>query len=433
MTPVSRLQMAIELLGEILGSDRPADGTLSAFFRARRFVGAKDRKAVAGQVWRVLRHRARLAWALGIEVGNATPPLLVVADLIVHERRSVDAVAGHFTGAKHGPEPLNGYERRCAARAAERANAAPADMPRSARLELPEWLLARFDEAFGDGADEELAALMAEAPLDLRANSLKITRDDLVQRLTEQGLAPAPTALSPLGLRLDGRMALGNEPGFREGLFEVQDEASQVCAALVDAKPGMAVLDLCAGAGGKTLALAAAMANKGRIIACDVAVGRLTRSKLRLRRAGAHNVTLRILETHDPWVRRQQGIFDRVLVDAPCSGTGAWRRNPDARWRLAPETLANLAGTQDSLLDQAAPLVKAGGRLIYATCSLLAEENAERVQAFLARTNDYRAVPVRDVWASALASECPARDDFLTLTPARNGTDGFFVAVLERV
>jgi 16S rRNA (cytosine967-C5)-methyltransferase len=192
-------------------------------------------------------------------------------------------------------------------------------------------------------------------------------------------------------------------------------------------------MDLCAGAGGKTLAMAAAMSNQGRLIACDVSVKRLERAKLRLRRAGVHNATLRVLEPHDKWIKRQAASFDRVVIDAPCSGTGSWRRHPDARWRFTPEALSNLTATQDQLLDQGAGLVKSGGRLVYITCSLLPEENGERISAFLKRNAGFRVVSGPDVWRAVLPEPPPSGDEFLTLTPARTGTDGFFVAILERL
>ncbi len=431
MTPASRLQAAIDAIGEVLGADRPADATIAAYFRGRRYIGAKDRKAIAHQVWRILRTRAKLTWALSAD--HATPRLLVLGDLIAAENKTVNGTAAHFSGEKYEPEPLSAYERKIAARV-EAVDFTKA--PREVQFELPEWLLAKFDKAFGAEADKELAALGQEAPLDLRANVLKINRDDLIAKLTAEELSPQPTPRAPDGVRLDSRINLGTHAGFRDGLFEVQDEASQLCAVLVAAAPGMAVLDLCAGAGGKTLAIAATMQNKGRLVACDVSVPRLERSKLRLRRAGVNNTTLRILEENDKWMRRQAGMFDRVLVDAPCSGTGAWRRNPDARWRLATSNLVNLKATQDGVLDQAAPLVKPGGRLIYATCSLLPEENSERIAQFLARNDAFRVLPVADVWRAQLSplgsGEAPTSEDFLTLTPARHGTDGFFVAILER-
>ncbi len=432
MIPTARIQTSIELLDEVLATDRPADGVMSAYFRARRFIGAKDRRSVSDQIWRVLRYRARLTWALGTDAPSGR--LLVLANLVRGESKSIDAVAGLFSGAKNGPLPLSVNEKRMAERARTKNTD---DAPRPVKFECPDWLLEKIDAAFGDQADKEITALGDEAALDLRVNTLKATRDEVLASLKRENLDAAPTPLSPIGIRLPARIALGAHAGFQSGLFEVQDEASQICAQLVDAQPGKAVVDMCAGAGGKTLAIAGAMANKGRLVACDVSVGRLERSKLRLRRAGVHNATLRIIEEHDKWLKRQAGTFDRVLVDAPCSGTGAWRRNPDARWHLSPENLENLAATQDGLLDQAAALVKSGGRLIYATCSILPEENTERVEAFLARNDKFRAHPVGDLWAQLLGTDAPLTaapgSPFLTLTPARNGTDGFFVAILDRV
>jgi 16S rRNA (cytosine967-C5)-methyltransferase len=428
MTPTARIQAAIELLDEVLESDRPADGVISAYFRNRRFIGGGDRRAISDQIWRVLRHRARLGWAVSTD--HPSGRLLIGANLVRGEGKSVDAVAGLFSGAKNGPSPLAANEKRMIERAATRVFD---EAPREVKLETPYWLLEKLDAAFGADADKELTALGNEAPLDLRVNTLKSTRDAVEALLKEEDRDPQLTPLSPIGVRLAARISLGDHAGFRDGLFEVQDEASQICAQLVDAKPGFAVMDLCAGAGGKTLGMAASMQNKGRLIACDVSVGRLERSKLRLRRAGVHNATLRILEEKDKWMKRQAGTFDRVLVDAPCSGTGAWRRNPDARWHLKPENLESLRATQDSVLDQGAPLVKLGGRLIYATCSILPEENQQRIEAFLGRHAGFRALPIKDVWAQVLSTPCPTSETFLTLTPARNGTDGFFVAVLERV
>lgn len=428
MMPAARIQAAIELLDEVLATDRPADGVLSAYFRTRRFIGAKDRRAVSDQVWRVLRYRARLTWALGTDAPDAR--LLVAANLVRGESKSIDAVAGFFSGAKNAPVPLSVNEKRMV----ERANTQnTGDAPRAIKFECPAWLLEKLDAAFGEDADREILALGQEAALDLRANTLKAARDDVLASLKSEGLDATPTPLSPIGVRLPARIALGAHAGFQNGLFEVQDEAAQICAQLIDARPGQAVIDLCAGAGGKTLAIAASMANKGRLVACDVSVGRLERSKLRLRRAGVHNATLRILEEPDKWLKRQAGTFDHVLVDAPCSGTGAWRRNPDARWHFSPENLENLTATQDQLLDRAARLVKPGGQMIYATCSLLTEENTERVQAFLARSDKFQARPIPEVWQAVFGTPCPSNDPFLTLTPARHGTDGFFVAILNRV
>jgi len=308
-----------------------------------------------------------------------------------------------------------------------------ADQPAWVRGNLPEWLVAELEAAFGAALAEELAALNREAPLDLRVNTLKTDRVGALAALAADGLEAAPTPLSPLGLRLSARATLPATAAFRDGLVEVQDEGSQLAALLVDVRPGQAVCDLCAGAGGKTLALAAAMANQGRLLACDVEATRLRPMAPRLRRAGVDLVETQVIAAEDDgWPTDPTESFDRVLVDAPCSGSGAWRRNPDARWRLDPETLAGFAPVQDRLLRGAARLVRPGGRLVYVTCSLLPRENADRVAAFLAEHGDFRPVPIGEVWPHAVGGAPPADGPFLTLTPARQGTDGFFVAILER-
>jgi 16S rRNA (cytosine967-C5)-methyltransferase len=238
------------------------------------------------------------------------------------------------------------------------------------------------------------------------------------------------------GLRLKRRLSVVAGEAFHDGLIEIQDEGSQLVAALLDARPGMQVMDYCAGAGGKTLAIAAGMDNKGRVVAMDVLETRLDRSAQRLRRAGAHNVERRALDADNrKWLKRQAQAFDRVLVDAPCTGTGTWRRNPDGRWTLSPEDLVELVAKQAAILDAAAGLVKPGGGLLYATCSVLPAENERQVEAFLARHPAFAVVPVADVWRDAMGDEAPAgltSGPYLRLSPLRHGTDGFFAAALVR-
>jgi 16S rRNA (cytosine967-C5)-methyltransferase len=299
-------------------------------------------------------------------------------------------------------------------------------MPDAVRLEMPDWLLpllaARLDTA-------ELAALLQPAPLDLRVNLLRGTREEAAAALAFEGLETAPTPYSPWGLRIEGRRQVTTGPAFRAGLVEIQDEGSQLVAALTGARPGLRVADLCAGAGGKTLALAMMMQNRGQLVACDVSAPRLDAAVRRLRRAGVHNVERHLIEAGDKWAKRRAGSFDRVLVDAPCTGTGTWRRNPDARLRLTEADLAELLPKQAVILDQAATLVRNGGRLVYATCSLLAEENEDQVSAFLTRHAGFALVPLPRAWPGGAP---PNPGEFLSLTPARHGTDGFFAAVLER-
>lgn len=431
MTPSARIQASIELLDGVFETPRPADGVVSAFFRSRRYIGGGDRAAIAERVYAVLRHHARLGWwleGLGMP-GDARAR--VIAWLALGEGQDAAAIARLFSGDRYAPAPLEAAERQAVSALAGQAME-PAEMPEPVRAECPDWAAGPLRRSFGDAFVDEMRALLSPAPLDLRVNELKSDRDEVRSTLRAGGVEARPTDLSPLGLRVDGRPPLAGSPLFRNGVIEVQDEGSQLLALLVDAQPGMQVVDFCAGAGGKALAIAARMRGKGRVVACDVSEGRLIRAKERIRRAGIDNIEPRTLSSErDKWVKRQKGKFDRVLVDAPCSGTGAWRRNPDARWR--DTDLSALTALQENILDSASRLVRPGGRLVYATCSLLAEENEDRVAAFLAAHPDFRAVPVGAVWAGAVGGDCPVDGPYLRLTPARHRTDGFFAAIMERL
>ena len=377
---------------------RPGDAVANDYFRARRFIGSGDRRAVSDRVWRVLRSFRRLSWWLG---DRPTPRLLVAASLLLDGE-----TLGDFTGGKFAPAALAPSEHAALQKLQGRSLDHPS-MPAAIRLEVPDWLAPRIDAG-------ELRALMQPAQLDLRVNLLKATREEAIAALAREGVTATPTPHSPWGLRIEGRRQITTGAAFRAGLVEIQDEGSQLVAALVDARPGQRVADMCAGAGGKTLAMAMTMQNRGQIVACDVSAARLDGAVRRLRRAGVHNVERHLLEAGDKWIKRRAGSFDRVLVDAPCTGIGTWRRNPDARLRLTEADIAELLPKQAAILDQAASLVRIGGRLVYATCSLLAEENEGQVIAFLSRRAAF------------------AQVDTLSLTPARHGTDGFFAAVLER-
>ncbi|WP_142848161.1 RsmB/NOP family class I SAM-dependent RNA methyltransferase [Telmatospirillum sp. J64-1] len=439
MTPAARLQAAIELLAEIAENPRPADGTVSAFFRARRYVGAKDRRAISERVYGVLRRRARLDWWIarvgtpsGGPMEDRDSRLRVLADLALTDKATPEEIQELFAQGPHAPEPLAPGERRFMGALAGKP-LFHAEMPGWVRAEYPEWIEPLLAELFGENIPAEMGAMRDEAPLDLRANTLKATREQAIAALAAEGIEASPTKLSPLGLRLPARVSLMSLKAFRNGLVEVQDEGSQLVALLTGAAPGHAVVDFCAGAGGKTLALAASMKNSGRLVACDVGEGRINRAQERLRRAGVHNVSTRVLSSEsDKWVKRAAQSYDRVLVDAPCTGTGTWRRNPDAKWRLKPETLADLTALQSRILDSAQRLVKPGGRLVYATCSILPAENEERVEAFLAAHPDFRAIPLPQAWTETLGTSCPFPGPWLRLSPLAQGTDGFFAAVLER-
>jgi 16S rRNA (cytosine967-C5)-methyltransferase len=275
-----------------------------------------------------------------------------------------------------------------------------------------------------------MAALAEPAPLDLRVNTLKASREQAQAALAAEGIPTEPTPLSPWGLRIPNRRAVTSGAAFLGGMVEIQDEGSQLVAALVAATPGMRVADWCAGAGGKTLAIAMTMENQGHIVACDVSEKRLEGAVKRLRRAGIHNVERHLTTEGDKWVKRRAESFDRVLVDAPCTGTGTWRRNPDGRLRLSETDLAELEPKQARILDTAARLVRPGGRLIYATCSLLTAENDSQIESFLARHPSFNPLPLSQIWQ--LPAAMPCAGPYLCLTPRQHGTDGFFAAVLER-
>jgi 16S rRNA (cytosine967-C5)-methyltransferase len=434
MTPGARIEAAIGLLAAIDDAKGPADEIVGAYFRRHRFAGVKDRAAIAAHVYGVLRQRAALDWWIAREGGGLVPDARrrMLAALALQGGWSTDAIAAACDGDRFRPPPLDPAERRMIAALAGRAPVGRA-MPAAARGNFPDWLEPHLRAALGRELEREMSTMQDEAQLDLRANLLKTDREAARAALAREGVEVARTPLSPVGLRVFERVPLGPLDAFRNGLVDVQDEGSQVASMLVDAQPGMRVVDFCAGAGGKTLALAASMANRGHLVACDTAAWRLERATERLRRAGASIVQRKLLAgARDPWVKRHARSFDRVLVDAPCTGTGTWRRHPDAKWRLRPADLDELVAVQADILDSAGRLVRPGGRLVYVTCSLLGEENEAQVERFLASHPDFALLPISTVWRQTIGAECPASGAMLRLSPARHGTDGFFVAVMAR-
>ncbi|MBB2163572.1 RsmB/NOP family class I SAM-dependent RNA methyltransferase [Gluconacetobacter sp. 1b LMG 1731] len=429
MTPSARLAAAIDLLSEMEATPRrPADAVANAFFRERRYIGGGDRRAVSERVWTVLRHWRHLGWWLEQAGVPATPRTRLIAAMQLLPRPG-EAPGVLFAGDRYGPAPLTAGEQELAARLRGQALADPA-MPQAVRLEVPDWLLPRLAETFGTALEAEVSALAGEATLDLRVNLLKTTRQEAARLLAEGGIHAEETTLSPWGLRVPGRQPVTATAAFKAGLVEIQDEGSQIVVAAVDARPGMRVLDYCAGAAGKTLGMAMTMENRGHIVACDVSEPRLEGAVRRLRRAGVHNAERHLLVPGDRWARRRAGSFDRVLVDAPCTGTGTWRRNPDARLRLTERDLEELTAKQAEILSTAATLVRPGGRLIYATCSVLREENQDRIASFLASSPQFRRAGPEP--GCGLPPDL-AQDGMIALSPLRHGTDGFFAAILERV
>lgn len=437
MTPAARLQALIELAHELQISTKPADGFVSAYFRNRRYIGAKDRRYISEHFYNLLRFYGRLNWH--IESNEKTkkldkPRLFIFAYFIFVEQENGKNLNQDCDGTKHAPDILSADEKYLIKKWQD-TEFMPEAMPESVRLECPEWAYEPFKKLFGAQFPDVMNAMAESAILHLRANTLMANRDKAMEALRAEGIECHAGDISPLAIHVKGRPPLGQSHYFRKGWFEIQDEGSQLIALLCEAQSGQQVVDFCAGAGGKTLALGAMMQNKGRLVACDVVELRLHRSKERLRRAGLHNVETRLLSSeNDKWVKRSKEQFDVVLVDAPCSGAGTWRRNPDTRWRQISLGIDTLVPLQQSILQSAARLVKKGGRLVYATCSLLPEENHEQIHKFLAEHSDFKIMPVRDIWPRAVGTKLPAHiDDMMQLNPADHGTDGFFTAVLERV
>jgi 16S rRNA (cytosine967-C5)-methyltransferase len=427
VTPNARFEAAIALLQAIAAAPRkPADAVANEFFRSRRYIGGGDRRAVSEQAWNVLRQQRRLSWWIERAQGQPSARLLVSAAAVLGGQIYGD-VCAMFSGGRYAPQQLEAEEAETLRRLKDHTIEHPA-MPPAVRLEVPDWIFPLLEARFGAETNREMAAMLSPAPLDLRVNFLKGTRQQAIDALAAEGIVAKSGRFSPWSLRVEGRRPVVTREAFQSGLVEIQDEGSQIVALMAEPQPGMRVLDYCAGAGGKTLAMATMMENKGHILAADTSAPRLEGAVRRLRRAGVFNVEQHLLVPGDgKWAKRRRETYDRVLVDAPCTGTGTWRRNPDARMRLTEAVLAELVEKQATILQDAARFLRKGGRLVYATCSILPAENEEQVQRFLATNADFALVDPGRPEAGRLA-----HGGMVRLTPASHGTDGFFAAVLER-
>src|SRR6516225_7211316 len=386
MTPAARLSAAIEVIETIDGMRVPAAQALKEWGTAHRFAGSGDRAAIAGLVWDVLRRRASSAWVMD----DDTPRARVLGMLKVERGMDVAAVSALCDGGRFAPAPLTEKER------AALASRSPQDAPAAVAGDYPDWLDPYLAQVFGEQRAAEAAAMASRAPLDLRVNTLKARRDKVLAALDHLGAKQTPW--SPIGLRIalgaDARNpGIHAEESFIKGAIEVQDEGSQLAALLSAAKPGEQVIDLCAGAGGKTLALAAMMGGKGRLIATDRDKRQVAPIHERLSRAGVHNAEIRTPKGEAEPLADIKASADLVVIDAPCTGTGTWRRNPDAKWRMRPGALEVRLKDQVEVLERAVPLVRPGGRIAYITCSVLAEENSEQAAGFIARHPEFSLVP----------------------------------------
>ncbi|HLK83651.1 MAG TPA: RsmB/NOP family class I SAM-dependent RNA methyltransferase, partial [Xanthobacteraceae bacterium] len=394
MTPGARLSAAIEVLTDIQHRRRPASEALKDWGLAHRFAGSGDRAAIGGLVFDALRRRSSAAYLMGA----STPRAILFGALRLERGMSADSIARLADGVRHAPPPPDHAEADALA-----ATGLSDDAPAHVRGDYPEWLDPYFAAVFGEERADEGTALSRRAPVDLRVNTLKADRNTAAAALAHLGAAPTPW--SPAGLRIalsaDAKSPpLHAEPSFIDGLIEVQDEGSQLAAQLSGARPGETVVDLCAGGGGKTLALAALTANSGRIVATDADIRRLAPIHARIARAGAGNVEVRTPRGEAELLDDLAEAVDLVLIDAPCTGIGAWRRNPDAKWRVRPGALEQRIRAQDAALERAARLVRGGGRIAYITCSLLDEENGARVRAFRRRHPEFAVVPADAVAGS---------------------------------
>ncbi|MCU0926016.1 MAG: RsmB/NOP family class I SAM-dependent RNA methyltransferase [Hydrogenophaga sp.] len=420
MHPKALLDESASLIEKVFRFEHPADAVVARHFRENKSLGPRERATLSDTVYTVLRERLRLEWLARSGSGSKWRRLAILG--FPGDRDFLKSALS---------EPEKTWLDAC-------ARVADADLMAPHRHNLPEWLAQALREQVGDEFDALADSLMQPAPLDLRINILKGKREPLLAQLRSAGLQVEPTPHSPLGIRLQGKPSLAKVPAFVAGEVEVQDEGSQLLALLLDAKRGEMVVDFCAGAGGKTLAIGAAMRNSGRLYAFDTSAHRLDAIKPRLARSGLSNVhPVAIAHERDERIKRLAGKIDRVLVDAPCSGLGTLRRSPDLKWRQTPETVAAQAELQQRILASAARLLKPGGRLVYATCSLLPQENEAVAEAFDRDHADFEALAALDLLgavqvgqADTLVSGQGGR--FLRLWPHRHATDGFFAAVWRK-
>lgn len=435
MRPSARVQSAIEILDEMQATWRqqhhaPADALMHDYFKSHRFMGSKDRAYVGELVYFILRNGAAIEWWLEKGELRTTPRLVAMLALVFLHKLSPREVGNLFDGQKFSPSKLT-VEELDVLDALEGAELIHEQMPVSAKYNFPDWMEGRIRLSLGDDFDAEMTALNQSAPVDIRVNTLKADRADLILALDREGYDCTPTPHSKLGVRLQKRMPVFTTQAFRDGWFEMQDEGSQIVAALVEAEPGQKVVDFCAGAGGKTLAIAARMENKGRILALDTNERRLKQMHKRLTRAGVDNVQVHTIESEqDQYIKRHKESADWVVVDAPCSGSGTWRRNPDLKWRFDLNDLRELKDIQQRVLRSAARLVKPGGRLVYITCSLFNDENEGQVKQFLVDYPQFRVAPPPEIWSKHTHS-IPEVGSVIRLTPHKDGTDGFFAAILQ--
>lgn len=411
MTPAGQMASVIELIGQINKQpQKPSDAIMQSYFRNRRYIGSSDRRIIGNTVYSILRHYLGLKNALAV----SSERLIVLAYYLLEKKTSHEELA-KLLGNSYGPEPLSENEILLLS-----------ELKTYDPYAIPKWLEAEIKDT------ELIKSLHEQAPFDVRVNSLKNTRDVVLNEMALEGFNADPTPLSPVGIRFGKRQPLNTHKFWQDGTLEVQDEASQIVGLLCAAKSGMQVLDYCAGAGGKSLSIAANMQNKGNLILSDIHPHRLQRAKERLLRAGITNYQLKDINKDHNWFKRQHNRFDLVIVDAPCTGTGTLRRNPDLKNRLQPSDLEELCDLQRKILEQAQKFVKSGGRLVYATCSILSAENEQQAQWFLSKYTSFELISIANVWSQVIEDSCPFTNGTAQFLPHIHGTDGFFISIFKR-
>ncbi|MEP3047746.1 MAG: RsmB/NOP family class I SAM-dependent RNA methyltransferase [Roseibium sp.] len=422
-----RLAAAIEVLSEMDTRHRPVQAALKEWGSSHRFAGSGDRTVIGNLVFDALRNRLSLA----ARMKSNAPRALVLATYTFTWEKGFEALQAALSDP-HAPETLSEEEQKILS-----GNEMP-DLRTFEEADVPEWLWPKILGSFGDSAVAEGKALAARAPVDLRSNTLKFDREKLLKKLSHTGAIAA--TLSPVGMRIEAKPGIGRMPhvqaeeGYRKGWFELQDEASQLAALLAQAKPGQQVLDYCAGGGGKTLALAASMENKGQLYAYDADRLRLAPIHERLQRGGVRNIQVRDPASSN--LDDLEDMMDLVFIDAPCTGTGVWRRRPDSKWRLTEASLNNRIEDQQHVIDNAIKYVRICGRLVYVTCSLLPEENQGQADWFLQKYRNFKSVSALENWCDMMPDapqpKYASEQGNIMLTPASTGTDGFFIAIFER-
>jgi len=426
MKPAARIQANIDLIEASHVARVPMDVRIGDYMRTRRYIGSKDRAAVVERAYDMMRAYARLSWWLERTKLDDNARNRVLLWMILGEGCDKKRIKDLFDGAKYSPQALSVSEWDMVAPLFG-CTLDHKDMPEHVLVECPEKYHAQLQDCFGDNFAVEMQAMLYPATLDVRVNLFLSNKDQVLESFKKDKIEVQETPFSPWGFRCSKKVFLSKTKAFQKGWIEIQDEGSQMIAYLCDAKPGMQVLDFCAGGGGKTLALGSAMQRKGRVVAMDKDKRRLDKGKARYKRAHLSDIIeMRCLDDDKQrkWLKRQKGKFDIVLTDVPCTGTGTWRRNPDMRWTNYGPELEQLLTVQADILDKAARAVKPGGKLVYATCSLLRQENEEQIESFLATHKDFYIKPVED--AAGIGSP------YMRLSPYRHNTDGFFAAILIR-